>query len=246
MDILDGVASVAIHGRRLVDLTQVTSSTWHVRMLALQRKPGLAVIVGSRFPPVFDRVAAPAILAEISLVGLIGVMAAKTAGRRLRPRLSLGMTVRATKVEMSATEHKVRDCVIECGGIELHDDGIASLVVVMAEIAFGTLHERTLAVETGPLGQVCFHGLMTIKAKQILGRLGERRVARLALALDVRMRLDDRSRHKQSLKRISGISRPSTRQAERQGEQNEEETQCPVDIQRGISRDARPRRARCQ
>ena len=210
MDVVHGVAADAVPRRPGVALARMADCAGNLGVLAVQRESRLRVVeTGSTPRPL--RVAGSAIGPHRTVVRVLARVA-RAAGRRcLAPRLSARVTAAARDLRVSTRERKIGERVAEGFALEAHDVGVAPLVLGVTGPASGARGARRLPVEAEVAGLILGHVLVA-GTTQIVLLLGmQRGVTLRAVALELRMRGRDRTRHHQPLER-AGVALPAARQ----------------------------------
>ena len=102
---------------------------------------------------------------ELTSMDIIGLVAANTRGRRLAPRLAAFMTTVTSESTMGAFQREVGQAVVESCTTELHDVGIATLVLSVARAAFAHIGIGHSAVIAAMLTHIRGNGLVTIETQ---------------------------------------------------------------------------------
>lgn len=199
MNVLYGVAIIAGRCLTLVDFAKVTRGTGDTGVLAAQRKRCLAMIKNYRVPPRRYTMTSLAVLSEIALVRLAGIMAAKAGSLGFGPALVLDMTAGAQHVAMRTSQREVRRSVIKNYSIDLYDIGITADVVVVAQVACHAFEQGAAAMKALMVADIGAYRLVTAKAQLVLRGFGKWRMAGIAIAFDLGMCRNDRAWHEQFL-----------------------------------------------
>jgi len=168
----------------------------------LERKLGGVVVERLDLAPFGFAVAIVAFFAKAPLMRIFRFMTVEAASGRLAKfhRWQVAPCARHRLVRVAELE--IRECMIERLAVQLHDVGIASLVIGMAMVAF--LLCRIWLAPMESLARRAIRGsvLVAVEAEPRLGFSRKRLVTFSALFLKLGMSVDDWPRHDKSLEQI--------------------------------------------
>lgn len=165
-------------------------------MLVVKRE-GRLVVIELEMLPGLGVVARGAVSAEATLVRLLRLVATDTVSRSFAERLLRLVAALAGKAGMRSQEREVGGAVIELLAAELHDVGVASLVLGMAGPALCRLNPAQAAMEAGVGCDIGAYRLVARNAQLRLARAIAAVVTVLAILLVLGMRSGQLSRHEQ-------------------------------------------------
>ena len=132
VNILDGVACVAIRSNAFIGFAQVTRGTGNRLVCATQRKSCTRMVEGDCVAPARVAMAGLAFLSQVALVWFVFLVASGTRERGFGKTLLLGVTAGTRHVLMCAGEPEVGCPVIEQWFVQLHHVEVSALVIVVA------------------------------------------------------------------------------------------------------------------
>jgi hypothetical protein len=167
----------------------VTPLEWKLRL----------VVVESGVGPLHLIVAVSAEGSEGVLVRVILSMAGDAIGRRLAMPSAHDVTPHARGARMGPTQRVVAEIVVEAGGVEADDVGIATAMIGVADAAIGARRPDGPRVEARVRPEVVPHVLVALEAQGALLDISQTRMASATLPFHIRVRLDHRPRHHELL-----------------------------------------------
>ena len=173
-------------------------STADGRMGARERERRPAV-VEERFGPVASAVTGNTVVAELTQVRVVFLVAADTGGGRLPTRFALRVTLAACDVVVSTLQLEIRQGMIECRFVQYHDVDVTAFVIGMAIGTLKYLFSRKASVKAGVGRNIVPHVFVTDDTKLKLGPVGQWIMAGIAFVFDVCVTRDNGSRHDQPL-----------------------------------------------
>lgn len=182
----------------LEGLVLVAAGAFGLRVLAYQRI-ARRVVVELDVCPGEGGMTVHALGSHRVAVNVVGFVARKAVRRSIAMFVAGFMTLPALRLRMLAEQWEIGEFVIECIFVEMHDDGVPSLVVGMAAFAPGVADLGRQAMEARACAEIGGHVLVAIEAQGVLFRRLELRMAEIAVLLVFRMRLDDRAGHYERL-----------------------------------------------
>lgn len=186
-----GTRGLIVESRSLVAVAATNAD-----MAGAQRKPRAGMIEIPALPSVRS-VTAFAVYAELACMYVVLAVAGNTAFRRVTMLATGRMAVTAFDTRMQCQQHEVSQRVIESRLVQSDDAGLAALVVSVTIVARAApIQPSVIATARSNIGR---DFLVAPKAQFYLPGLFERHVAFSAASLDIRMTLDDFSRHQQCL-----------------------------------------------
>lgn len=195
MNIVETVTCITCSGLVLILLVSMTTVAGHLCMLAMQGKIRLVMIKTLTLPALFS-MAVTALLAEITPVDVICLVAGRTTLFRHAVFFTLHVTCDAIRSRMRTLQRVVRQVMIERLPAELDNDRIATRVVFMTTLALPA-DLLAASVKTLVFLYIPVYILMAIQAKPVLATLAERAMAATAFALVLRVPLNKLPGHHQ-------------------------------------------------
>lgn len=197
MHILQLVAIAANHADALIAFTGMAGFAVDFLMSSDQLEFRLRMIVWFDVVPGVFIMAALAFLTELSFMRFVRLMTIDAKVRRF-PICDISlMTTLAARGSVCAFQAEIGKVVIEGFAVELHDIGIASLVLGMAVIAFLVGRIGAAPVKALFLLSVGCDLLVTVHAKPHLRSLRKGLMAILAILFILCMTFNERARHDQ-------------------------------------------------
>jgi hypothetical protein len=230
VDIIRGVAGDAFFGGALVPVAEMTAHARHLEVFVTQRVGGLVVIEPGPAPG-GRLVASGTIAPQLAFVRLLFPVAVHAAGRGFAERLPAHVTARATNDCVRIVQGKIGTVMIKLLTTQLHDVGVATMVLRVATAAFRRRYTGQVSVKALFAADVGCDLLVTIEAQTRLALAIAAVVAERALLLILGMSMGDFARHEQYL-RIHGVTAARWHYKEQQSQQD----QPPLSPPHAVSR----------
>jgi len=196
MCVILGMAVVALGRRVLERIVLMAIKAGRLQVFANQRITGRFMIEFDVLP-FHRRMTIAARLAKRAAVRIVFFVTRVTVVRGVAVLLVSSVARGALIFGVFAEQRKVREIVIEVGFVELHDIGIATLVIGMALHTGHIRGSPDPSVEACGFFDVCSDVLVAVKAQRALFASLEFLMAQGALAFILRMTLDHFPRHDQ-------------------------------------------------
>ncbi len=195
MHIIETVTGMALGSRILILLVNMATVAGHLAMLTMQGVICL-VMVEVLLAPALFAMAVIALLAKVFPVNVIRAVTGDTAVFGTAVFFPNCMTCHAIRSGMRTLQRIIRLFMIKRFPAELHDNRVATLVIIVAAAAL-FLACPGAAVKPLVFLHIVSHILVAIQAQHILASLAEWTVAAAAFALVLRMPLNELPGHHQ-------------------------------------------------